>query len=183
MTRRLHATFDTDEPLTAMPRSQAGFILDSAKWVMGFLATILTTLLVGGGYMITMQVQLSADNAEFREMLRQHSAQLTMHEKKLSEAESDRVMVVDMRSQLKGLQDVHVASMETLGRRIDGQDQRMQMHTQAIVTAEGLLNAISAKQTELVGDSAANRAWHDSINRRVDSVEKAIEQIYPKKVK
>lgn len=148
---------------------------------MGFLATILTTLLVGGGYMINLQFKLSADNSEFRELLKQHSAQLLTHEQRLAATDSDRVAVVDIKAQMKAIQDIHVASTETLNRRIDGQDERLQSHTHAIVTAEGLLNGISAKITEVVSEASANKVWHDAVNRRVEAAEKAIERLESKR--
>lgn len=163
-------------PSTRMPRAQAGFIIKSATWVMGALAALFTAVLGGTGWIIANQYRMIGEYASDREVLKQHGELLLKHDRMLIDHGSAIVTVSNLQTALSALKDVHAAGMDAVTRRADGLDARLQSHTHAIVTAEGLLNTLSAKLSDVAAGNAENKALHADINRRLDAIEERLKK-------
>lgn len=171
------AEIDCDRsPSTRIPRAQAGFIIKSATWVMGALAALFTTVLGGTGWIIVNQYRMIGEYASDREVLRQHGEVLLKHDRMLIDHGSAIVTVSNLQTALSALKDVHAAGMDAASRRADGLDSRLQSHTHAIVTAEGLLNTLTTKVADALASSAANTAMHADVNRRLDAIEERLKK-------
>lgn len=146
---------DGDEPISRFSRARFRTMLESEKVVLSLLLVVFTAIL---GWMVKLQLDTLYTVSDIKSTINRHSEQIATQDRRIT------------------VQEATGQSILIINDRLKMQEERLQEHTRAIVTAEGILHDMEKRLAAEEANTAANIANHIAIERWLSGIQNTIEK-------